>query len=216
MDYTLTRSERKTIAIHIKNGAVEVRAPRRTPKQEVDRFVASKEKWIQDKLALSRGRMEQRKTPPIYGDNIPYRGKQYPVVARAGNRIGFDGERFYLPPNLHSEQIEAACEQIYRGLAKRVLPERVGLLAPRMQAIPAAVKINGAKTRWGSCSNQKNLNFSWRLLRFPDEVIDYVIIHELAHLSEMNHSLQFWALVEAVLPNYKELRKRLSANTSNP
>jgi hypothetical protein len=80
-----------------------------------------------------------------------------------------------------------------------------------MSVTPIAVKINSAKTRWGSCSNKKSLNFSWRLIMADDDVIDYVVVHELAHLREMNHSPRFWAVVEAVLPDYRERKLKLRA-----
>lgn len=209
-DYTLLRSERKTVAIHIREGRVELRAPRHMPQHAIDMFVASKEKWIQDKLRQQHESMAQKEAESfVYGGRLRYRGNSYPIVAREGSRLGFDEDCFYLPPHLSPAQIEAACEHIYRFLAKRVLPERVRFFAKQMGAEPAAIKVNGAKSRWGSCSNKKNLNFSWRLLRADDEIIDYVIVHELAHLYEMNHSPRFWAIVEAVLPDYKARRKQL-------
>ncbi|MCL2857406.1 MAG: M48 family metallopeptidase [Oscillospiraceae bacterium] len=210
MEYTLTRSRRKTVAIYVRDGAVEVRAPSRTPKRDIDRFVTSKEKWITDKLAQSGEQLRLRKNFALtYGECVTYRGKQYPIVARYGKQVGFDGEEFYLPSNLTSEQIKAACVRIYRMLARRDLTEKVTAFAEQMSAMPAGVKINGAKTRWGSCSSRKSLNFSWRLIMAKDDVIDYVVVHELAHLTEMNHSPRFWAIVAGVLSDYRERQARL-------
>ncbi|MCL2342290.1 MAG: M48 family metallopeptidase, partial [Firmicutes bacterium] len=90
-------------------------------------------------------------------------------------------------------------------------PEKTAAFAEQMGLKPRAVKINSAKTRWGSCSALKNLNFSWRLAMADDGVIDYVVVHELAHLREMNHSARFWAIVAGVLPDYRERQKRLKA-----
>jgi len=208
--YTLIRSNRKTIALYIRNGAVEVRAPLKAPKRDIDKFVASKEKWITDKLAASNERREQRESFSLtYGDGILYRGKGYPIAAKPGDRVGFDDECFYMPPDLDSEQIKHACVRIYRMLAKRDLTNKVLNFAKQMSVTPIAVKINGAKTRWGSCSGKKSLNFSWRLIMAEDAVVDYVVVHELAHITEMNHSARFWAIVENVLPDYKERQKRL-------
>ena len=83
--------------------------------------------------------------------------------------------------------------------------------AKRMDVTPTAIKINGAKTRWGSCSAKKSLNFSWRLIMADDDVIDYVVVHELAHIAEMNHSARFWALVEGALPDYQSRKAKLKA-----
>jgi len=210
INYTLIRSKRKTIAIYIRNGGVEVRAPLKMPKRDIDKFVASKEKWIKSKLALSNEQTEKRERFSLdYGDTVLYRGRQYPITAKEGIRVGFDDEHFYMPPNLKPEQIKSACVQIYRMLAKRDLTNKVIDYSKQMSVKPIAVKINGAKTRWGSCSAKKSLNFSWRLIMAADDVIDYVVVHELAHITEMNHSTRFWAIVESVLPDYMERKKKL-------
>jgi predicted metal-dependent hydrolase len=224
-DYTLIRSRRRTAAIHIKDCCVEVRAPMKMPKRDIDRFVASKEKWTIERLAQSQSIAARRETFSLsYGDTVIFRGTEYPLTAKDGKRAGFDGERVYLPPDITPEQVKSAVVQIYRRLAKQLLIERVEHYAKLMNALPIAVRINGAKTRWGSyhptnasvrgdpgCSAKKSLNFSWRLVMADDAVIDYVVVHELAHITEMNHSARFWAVVAGVLPDYKERQKRLNA-----
>ena len=212
IEYILTRSKRKTVALYIRNGGVEVRAPLKMPVADIDKFVASKEKWIQTKLAQSTERAEQRENFTLaYGDTVTYRGRPYPIIVKDGGQIGFDDERFYLPPDLTPEQVKHACVQIYRMLAKRDLTDKVLSFAKQMNVMPISVKINGATTRWGSCSNKKSLNFSWRLIMADDDVIDYVVVHELAHITEMNHSARFWAIVSGILPDYKERQNRLKA-----
>jgi predicted metal-dependent hydrolase len=211
--YTLTRQKRKTIALYVLDSGVEVRAPLKAAKSDIDEFVASKEKWISDKRAQANERRQQREAFSLgYGDKVLYLGKEYPISAKPGGQIGFDGERFYMPPDLGPAQIKHACEQAYRMLAKRALTEKVLDYAKRMGVAPSAVKVNGAKSRWGSCSGKKSLNFSWRLIMAGDDVVDYVVVHELAHITEMNHSERFWAVVAAVLPDYLERRKRLRAH----
>jgi len=208
--YTLYRTNRKTIAIYVRNGKVEVRAPQKASKRVIDQFIVSKEKWIAGKLATSCERQERREAFTLnYGDMVLYRGEAYPIAAIPEDRGGFDGERFFIPDELVPKQIKCACILIYRMLAKRDLSKKVSEFAKQMGVRPIAVKINGAKTRWGSCSGQKSLNFSWRLIMAEDEVIDYVVVHELAHISEMNHSGRFWAIVAGVLPDYQERQKRL-------
>jgi len=209
-EYTLKRSNRKTVAIHIRDGSVEVRAPLKIPQSGIDKFVASKEKWIREKLASSTERKEMRSSFSVdYGDLLRYRGKMYPVVARIGDRMGFDDEGFYLPENLTQEQIKYAIIEIYKRLAKRDLVNRVLFFAEKMQCEPTAVKVNSAKTRWGSCSGKKSINFSWILIMADDDIIDYIVVHELAHIFEMNHSAKFWKVVERFIVDYNELRARL-------
>jgi len=208
--YTLIRSKRKTIALHIRNATLEVRAPLRVGIHEIEQFITSKMDWITDKLAQSAERIANQKSFSLtYGSMVFYRGGSYPIIARDGKQSGFDGECFYIPPGLNPEQVKAICMQIYSSLAKNHMPEQVWLYAKKMALMPTAVKINGAKSRWGSCSSKKSINFSWRLMMAEDDVIDYVIVHELAHLREMNHSPRFWAIVESALPDYRERKIKL-------
>lgn len=88
-------------------------------------------------------------------------------------------------------------------MAKKVIPEKVAYYARLMNVTYGRISIRKQKTRWGSCSNKGNLNFNCLLMMMPPEVLDYVIVHELSHRLEMNHSKRFWAQVEKVIPDYK-------------
>lgn len=90
------------------------------------------------------------------------------------------------------------------------IPERVAHYASIMGVSYGRITIREQKTRWGSCSDKGNLNFNWKLVLMPEEVLDYVVVHELAHRKEMNHSKEFWKIVEKVFPDYKERRKTLT------
>jgi len=218
-NYSLIRSNRKTLALYIINGILEVRAPLKFPKQEIDKFVLSKEKWIKSKLTKSIENKNKSESFKLqYGDLITYRGKSYPIVAKRGNRAGFENGEFFIPPDLPSDDIKSACEVVYILLAKHDITQKVLHYSKQMNVAemslspnvkPIAVKINSAKTRWGSCSTRKTLNFSWRLIVADDDLIDYVVVHELAHMIQMNHSKLFWDIVEKVLPDFKCREKRL-------
>lgn len=93
--------------------------------------------------------------------------------------------------------------------AKVLIPQRVAYFAKRMGVTYGRITIREQKTRWGSCSSKGNLNFNWKLVLMPGEVLDYVVVHELAHRLEMNHSAAFWAIVERELPDYRARRKLL-------
>ncbi len=93
--------------------------------------------------------------------------------------------------------------------ALKLIPERVEYYAGLMGVSYGRITIREQKTRWGSCSCKGNLNFNWKLMLMPPEILDYVVVHELAHRKEMNHSRDFWKIVEQVLPDYQERRKRL-------
>lgn len=93
--------------------------------------------------------------------------------------------------------------------AKQILPARIQYYAKIMGVTYGRITLREQKTRWGSCSSEGNLNFNWKLALMPDEILDYVVVHELAHRMEMNHSDKFWKIVENVLPDYRERRKWL-------
>ena len=110
-----------------------------------------------------------------------------------------------------TEQIPISEEVRREGIerAKRIFPERTAYFAKRMDVDYGRITIREQKTRWGSCSSKGNLNFNWKLVLLDPELLDYVVVHELAHRREMNHSKNFWKIVEAELPDYRERRRRL-------
>jgi predicted metal-dependent hydrolase len=94
-------------------------------------------------------------------------------------------------------------------LAKRDLTKKTLAYANCMGIMPTTIKINSANTRWGSCSAKKSINYSWRLIMANDEVIDYVVVHELAHIIELNHSERFWKVAENQMPDYNKRKRQL-------
>lgn len=210
-EYNLIRSKRKTISIHItKEAVVEVRAPLKCSKAQINRFVTSKQDWIQKHLSMQNNRLKHKADFKLdYGCHVTIQGMEYEITARQGNRIGIDGSCLYLPEGLPADELKAAVIKVYRLIAKKVLTEKVHIYSSKSGLKPAAVKINGAKTRWGSCSGTNSINFSWRLMMADDDVIDYVVVHELAHIKEHNHSERFWAVVADIMPDYKEKQIKL-------
>jgi predicted metal-dependent hydrolase len=211
VDYTLIRSNRKTCSLSVReNGTVEVRAPLHLPEKEIVRFVEEHATWIAERRAILQEHAAKADAFALhYGDTIDCAGVSFLIVARPGNFVGFTATEFYTPMHLNSKQIQDCCKQILRLKANTLLLERVTAFAKIMEVHPKAVKINGAQTHWGSCSAQGNLNFSWLLLLAESDLIDYVVVHELAHLKEMNHSARFWAVVEKQVPDYAQKQTRL-------
>ena len=105
-----------------------------------------------------------------------------------------------------------ALEAQYRKEARRRITERAAYFAEKMGVDYGRIAIKAAKTRWGSCSARGNLNFHWKLILMPPAILDYVVVHELAHRIEMNHSPRFWTQVERILPDYRERRRWLKEN----
>jgi len=106
-------------------------------------------------------------------------------------------------------QAESLFTTWYKKQARKVLTGRVKFFANKYDFKVRKIRISSARTRWGSCSQKGTLSYTWRLVMAPSNVIDYVVVHELCHLKEMNHSKAFWLQVEAILPDYKQRRKWL-------
>lgn len=217
--YTLTRARRRTLAIHVHpDGSVEVRAPLRLSQARVRQFVAEKRPWIAQKqaeaLARQAARRETRLSP---GDTVTLLGRPYLLAAAApGERPGLAGDRVLLPPGAGKGETAAALGSACRALGKDFFPARAEELARRWGYTFQGVTVTGARTRWGSCSGKNRLSFSWRLCFASPQGADYVILHELAHTREHNHSPRFWALVGRGMPDYprqeaelRELQKQL-------
>jgi len=111
--------------------------------------------------------------------------------------------------------LSEAEKDYFQSLARKIIPERVNYYSKLTGLRPKLVRINNAKKRWGSCGAKWNLNFPWRLVLTPPDVIDYVVVHELVHLAERNHSKRFWKRVEEILPDYRQRRKSLKKRGAN-
>ena len=212
----LIRSKRRTIALIIeRDGSFTVRAPLRAPHAAIETFIQQKADWI------TRTR-EKIKSTSMAGQFL---GKQY----AGGEKFLFLGSSFDLKlvgsqrHSLHfddgftlsrAEQIkgEQAFTRWYKERALEIISERVKQYAQQYNFTPKQVKISSAKTRWGSCSPNGTLNFTWRLVMAPLDVIDYVVVHELTHLHVKDHSNTFWKAVETIYPDYKKQRKWLREN----
>ncbi len=210
----IIRTKRRTIALIIDQDArLIVRAPLRSTRKQIESLVEQKAGWIQSKQELVRTTYG-RFTPKEYrnGEEFYFLGKTYrlAIVENTDNPIRLV-DRFYLSHAMlpHAERVFTGW---YTTQAKQVIPERVQLYATRLGYEYRQIKITSARTRWGSCSPRGSLNFSWRLVMAPMPAIDYVVVHELVHLNEKNHSRRFWAKVEAILPEYAQQVRWLKIN----
>lgn len=207
--YTLLRSRRKTLALEIApDGGVLARAPLRMPVAVIESFLREKAGWVEQARAraLARAQVRQR-AQAAPGGVLWLWGRGYPVRERPAGRTGpvWDGAAFWLSGQ--GGEREAAA--FFTAEARRVLGERVALLAAQAGVRYASVAIGGARARWGSCGVRGELRFSWRLACVPPEAADYVVAHELAHIREMNHSAAFWREVARIWPGFEEGRQVL-------
>ena len=210
----IIRTKRKSIALIIEpDGKLVVRAPMRVSDADIKHLVKHKEKWIKEKQKQVKDKSTQS-TPKVYmdGEEFLYLGKSYKLKIIADlNPALVLSRKFYL--SLRAlPKAESVFTEWYREQARAVISERVKLYAARHGFTYRKIRITSARTRWGSCSSMGNLNFTWRLVMAPPEVIDYVVVHELAHLRVNNHSKEFWNQVECIMPDYKQRLKWLKEN----
>jgi predicted metal-dependent hydrolase len=207
--YTIRRSRRaKRIQMRFVPGqGFEVVLPARAPMREVEPFVRGAVDWMRRTLAT----MTEVGVAAALGNGsaTPYLGERLRIQQTSGTRDTVQRVGDTLVVTLrHSGAISvnAAVEAWYRVEARRVLAQRAAAHAATLGVDIGRVTIKDTRSRWGSCSNKGNLNFSWRLLLAPYAVMDYVAAHEVAHLREPNHSPRFWALVESLCPDYRTHR----------
>jgi predicted metal-dependent hydrolase len=208
--YTVERSRRRTIALQVRDsGEVLVRAPRWALASSVHGFVRQKLRWL--RKALERVEQQARtRLSGLPGERIFVWGEPLllAVAASEGRELSWqvDGERLVvaLPdgrpdPALIRQTIRRAYRQAVQARVAETLPP----VAARLGVAVKEVTVGFAKARWGSCNARGRLRFNGRLAMMPPAMLEYVIVHEAAHLREMNHSKRFWSLVEGLLPDYK-------------
>jgi predicted metal-dependent hydrolase len=203
------RSRRRTVSLEIQADATfVVRAPQRVSQAFIESFIAEKQKWLVGRLAEAARRQAEARRPLVEGGRFLYLGHEYELRLVEGGRTLKLDTAFRLP-NRWADQPAAPFERWYRRQAKLVIPQRVAELATRHGLRYASVRVGGARTRWGSCSAARRLNFSWRLVMAPLPVVDYVVAHELAHLTHLNHSPAFWREVERLCSGHQTARRWL-------
>ncbi len=205
-----SRKRRKTISLRIKeDGRIVVYAPYHTPNLEIERFIKEKQSWIVEKISEKEKLTKESEKAFIPGEKFLYLGEWYPLeLEKANNKsvpLKLSFGKFVLDQG-HAAKAKHLFTQWYKREAKEKIARRVNYFSNRLQLFPKGVKITSAKYRWGSCSRENRLSFSWRIIMAPLSVIDYVLIHELVHIKEKNHSKSFWSYVESIIPDYKRHR----------
>jgi len=214
INYTLKRSgNRRSIGLRIDERGLIVNVPLRVSEKWLHSVLQDKADWVVKQL----NSWQSRKTTPIFwteGARIPFRGEEFLLTLTPKSRGAapqLHGEVLHVPVGVEAEatHIEKAVTLWYRSEALRVFEECVAYFAPLLQVSPREIKLSAARTQWGSCTVQGVVRLNWQLVKMPLHLIDYVVVHELSHLVEMNHSPAFWRVVERACPDYKQCRVEL-------
>ncbi len=211
----IIRSKRRSFAIQVKrDGRLIVRAPQKASLKEIKRIVEQKSEWILRKQNLVQQKLTEI-TPKRYleGEEFLFLGKKHPLYFKKnpGYSIALSNGSFTIDENYIGHERDLFVFW-YKIQAKRIFTERAAFYSSQTGLRFSKIKVTNALKRWGSCSSKGNLNFPWRLVMGPAEVIDYVVVHEIAHIRHKNHSKFYWKKVESILPEYKKHEKWLKDN----
>lgn len=200
-------SKRKTLSLSVmKDGNVVVKAPIGMRNETINHFVEEKQAWIRDKLFLIN------KTKVKFDDVVHYQrfllyGNKYSLILDNVKKIETNDKfQIIMPQKIDREKILKTLKNWYKKIAKQILEDRLKFIESRIKLKSSLLRISDSKGRWGSCNSKGVITFNFRVIMLPPAIIDYVIIHELCHLVEMNHSKNFWKLVETFLPKAPELK----------
>ena len=211
--YELHRSprRRKNVTLSVEGELLRVLSPVRASQRLIDEFIQRRADWITERLAAEHPAGLQ--TELREGGSLPLLGGRYPVVASLVP-FHFDGERFLV--NVGRPERAAFAERWLREYARGHFTARVEYWSPIVGAeAKARLQIRNQKTRWGSASSNGTLSFNWRLIFAHPDIVDYVVVHELCHFIQPNHSKEYWQLVESILPDYRDRRQALKDASDN-
>ncbi len=215
--YTLVRSRRKTASIYIeRDGKVSVLVPEKLTTRQVEDLLESKRKWIYQSLAewqdLNANRIQR---DYVNGEGFLYLGRTYrlKLVSDLAEPLMLKDGYFCLRATKGSvPDADAVFKEFYRSKGSVKIPARVAYFQSKMGVKPRSVKLMDLKNRWASCTASGNLNFHWKCMMAPLTIIDYIVVHELAHLIHPNHTAAFWNEVDKVLPDFQERKRWLRDN----
>ena len=194
MKVDIIRERRKSLKAYVHEQKIIIKAPLFVSDKVIQSFLQTHQEALMQWIEREREAMER----------LYLFGRAYLVRKELDEGYLFDGEFFWC-----GEDVQKHKEAFWKERAREYLPQKAKALAKSFGVRFLRVKISAAKRRWGSCSAKGSINLAFRLMQLPQDVIEYVIIHELCHLTHMNHSKDFWKLVQRRCPDFKEREKRL-------
>ncbi|MTI49066.1 MAG: M48 family metallopeptidase [Firmicutes bacterium] len=214
IEFNIIRSNRKTMEIRITPpSTIIVRAPGNITEKAIIQSVEEKKQWILNKLdELKDIDYSKYKKSFVEGEKFLYLGDEYTLQfvvdpSEKKIRVTFENNKLYIisrSNNLIKEKIKLAIEKWYREETLKQILNIVEAHQLSFNSRPRSIRVKEQKKRWGSCNSKKDLMFNWRLGMAPVHIIEYVVVHEMCHMVHLNHSKDFWNLVEKINPDYKE------------
>ncbi len=214
IDYQIKFSKRRTITITVeRDRTIVVKAPAGTEPQKIAKIIESKKLWLYEKLKNEQKYPETQQIKEfVSGETVLYLGKRYRLQIEKSNeeKIRFAGK--FIVAATTADRASQVFKDWYKKQASIKILERVNYYARNLGVQYNQIFISDLKYRWGSCTPKNNLNFNWRLIKAPMFVLDYVVVHELTHFLESNHTPHFWTIVETQVPGFRKARQWLKEN----
>lgn len=210
----------RTATIKVVGSKVIISVPKLLSDARIKDLLAKKSTWIKKKL-IDHAQIPMPKPKQyVNGESFQYLGKNYRLKILKGTQESVKLNRGYIEVTTkHSVKAtdKVIREQLinwYMDLAIVRFKEKIFKFAKVLGVIPKSITVRDYKSRWGSCSAKGDISFNWRVILAPQQIVDYVVVHELSHMIEHNHSPKYWKLVNKLLPNYQESKEWLKVNGS--
>ncbi|WP_335872330.1 M48 family metallopeptidase [Bacillus sp. 2205SS5-2] len=221
ISFTIQYKNQKSIEISIDLYAnIEVKAPKGTSNERVLKVIEARWDWIQQHSKEMKDRtMGQKKKVYDHGESFLYLGNSYPIqiiqeLDIKQDHVEFDGKTLYIYVKLlEDENIKQALKRFYYRQCKAIVEKRTQFYRNHFKTKPRSIRISDSQRTWGTCDSKLQLTFNWKLAMAPQEVIDYVVVHEMCHMVHLNHDRSFWRLVGKIMPKYKEMENWLALSS---
>lgn len=202
----IIRDNRKNVKILISPaGELFVYAPKRLNIEKLKEIIDNREDWIKRKISYIKEELEKNQYLLSYKDILLY-GKSYSIEYSDNiKKIKIDNDK-YLFPNSKKDKFLTTIKSWYKKLANQIIIPRLEQLAQSLNLSYTSAKIIDTKSKWGSCDNKRTIKINYKVIMLPHNLIDFILIHELIHLIELNHSKQYFAILSKVLPDWKKRR----------
>ena len=214
------RTDRKRSAsIYLEGDGVKVRVPKGLPDGRIRDLIARKSPWIRRKLKDARLKAPPKSKEFVSGETFSYLGRNYRLKVLSGDTPSLKLIGGYLEASIpgssktQEQEVRSLLVDWYRMHAQERLEEKTRRYARILQVEPSRVSVKDYKSRWGSCSTTGDIFYNWRIVMAPHRIVDYVVVHELCHLLEHNHSPAYWRHVERIVPDFRECKEWLKQNS---
>ena len=213
-----SKRRRKTSSIIISNGLVKVVVPNQISDFTIKELINKRISWIRKKLQDESNIMPIVVKEYVDGESFTYLGNNYQLKSFVGSvtSVKVTSDCIYVSlPKISKENIKSILEHWYEEKAIKILTEKTNSYAKIIGVSPTTISVGDFKSKWGSCSIEGKISYNWKIIIAPHKILDYIVIHELCHMLEHNHSKEYWRHVNTYCNDFKECRKWLKQNGRN-